>query len=358
MKKILFTALLFLAFSLPVSAAGIVLTPPKFEFNAKPGETINDVIKITNNDSTPLVLNAEAQDFVASGETGQPAFISPEKNDAAISLAKWINVNNGQQTTILPGEKKEIPFTISVPETAEPGGKYGTIFFFPPSEGGQVAIVQKIGTLLLVRVAGEVKEEGKLETFGAFDVSMSGEEVGKSSSRFFYEVLPVNFSVRYHNSGNVHVKPEGKIEMYNMFGQKLNPAGVLSIVNEAGIEMKKELVDYIPVNDAHGNVLAKSTRKFDAPWQGTPYWFQKEDGTKEIRYKGFPVGVYKAELSLTGAKGEQNTESIRFIVFPWKHIFGGLILLVVLIFGVRKYRAWSHAKLEAAIREKIKAEKK
>ena len=357
MKKLLLTALLFFALSLPVSAAGIVLTPPKFEFNAKAGETINDVVKITNNDPTPLVLNAEAQDFVASGETGQPAFISPEKNDVAISLAKWININNGQQVTILPGEKKEIPFTITVPATAEPGGKYGTIFFFPPSQGGQVAIVQKIGSLVLVRVAGDVKEEGKLETFGAFDPKMTGEEVAQSSSQFFFELLPINFSVRYHNTGNVHIKPQGKIQIYNMFGQKLDPAGVLTVVNEAGVEMKKELVDYVSVNDSHGNVLAKSTRKFDSAWQGTPYWFQKEDGTKEVRYKGFPVGIYKAELSLTGAKGEQITQTVRFVVFPWKHIFGGAILLFIVIFGFIKYRKWSHKRFEAELRKRMKAEK-
>ena len=43
---------------------------------------------------------------------------------------------SGDAITIQPGEKKEIPFTITVPKDAEPGGQYGAIFFTPPATTG------------------------------------------------------------------------------------------------------------------------------------------------------------------------------------------------------------------------------
>lgn len=348
-----FILLAFSAFFVPVFAEGIVLSPPKFELDADPGQTLSGVIKITNQNATPLILQSEVKDFVASGETGQPSFVDAGTGNESISLASWITVNNNESLTILPNEKKEIPFTITVPKTAEPGGKYGTIFFFPPSEGGQVAVVQKIGSLILVRVSGEIKEEGKLATFGAYPKEMTGEEVQKKSGDFFFEKTPVNFALRYENSGNVQVKPQGQIEIYNMFGEKVAPAGILSVVNEAGVELQKEIVDYIPVNDGRGNVLAKSTRKFDATWEGTPYWYKEEDGTKIIKYKGFPIGFYKAKLTLTGAKGEVTTDSTMFFVFPWKEIFGGFFGAVILVFGFMKYRRWSRKRLEEEIRKQM-----
>ncbi len=357
-NKILLTLLLTLTFSISVHAAGVVLTPPKHEFNADPGELIKNSITITNKDTKPLILNAEVKDFVASGETGKPTFIDPKENKSNISLGKWVTVNNNETVTIEAGKKVEIPFTIQVPEDAEPGGKYGTIFFSPPSAGGQVAVVQKIGSLLLVRVSGEIKEEGTLSVFGTYDPEIKGEELESSSQDTFYEKPPVNFSVRFQNTGNVHLKPQGQIEIYNMFGQQVAPAGVLSILNEGGVEIRKELVDYIPVNDGRGNVLAQSYRKFDSEWKGTPYWYKEEDGTKVVKFKGYPIGMYTAKLELIGAKGEKILDEVKFIVFPWKEIFGGILAAIILIFGFMKYRKWSHKNLEARIRKQMESEKK
>ena len=355
MKKLLTLLALTFSFALLQSAqaAGIVLTPPKFEFDADPGQTINSVVKITNQNSSSLVLTSEAKDFIASGETGTPTFVDPGEGNEAISLASWININDQQPVVVRPGQKVEIPFTITVPENAEPGGKYGTMFFAPPAGEGQLSVVQKIGSLILVRVSGEIVEEGQLDTFGAYPANLPGEEIPNTSSDFFFEKPPVDFAVRYENTGNVQVKPQGKIEIFNTFGGQVTPAGVLTIINEGGVELRKEIVDYVPVNDGRGNVLAKSFRTFNASWNGIPYWYKEEDGTKVIKYKGYPIGLYTAELSLTGAKGETITESIKFFVFPAKEILGGLLAAVVAIFALIKYRAWSRRRLEEQIRKQM-----
>lgn len=360
MKRVLstlFVIVLVLPLLTELVFASLVLSPPKFEFDADPGQVISGIIKITNKSSDTEVLTPVVEDFVASGETGAPTFIDAAENDAAISISSWINVNDGGTVSVGPNQQVAIPFSINVPTDAEPGGHYGVIFLVPPTGVGQIGITSRIGALILVRVRGDIVEAGGLDTFGIYDKEIKGEDIPASSSGLFFESFPIPFAVRYENTGNIHLKPEGKIEISNIFGGKVDPAGVISITNEKGLEIKKEIVDFVPINDRRGNVLARSFRTYRAEWQGTPYWYRNEDGTKEIRYKGFPIGIYTAKLTLTGTGDEEIAESVRFIVFPWKQIFGGLILISVLAIGFVRYRRWSRARLEAEFKKKYSVKK-
>lgn len=350
LRKAVFVFLVSLSFVSAVNAKGVTLSPPKFEFEISPGESVTGEIKIVNDEENALTLTTSVQDFVAGGETGTPQFIDPEDNDASISLGKWVTVAE-PQVTIEPGEKKSVQFTITAPANAEPGGHYGTIFFAPPGGGGQLSVVQQIGALVLVRVKGEVKEIGSLETFGTYTLAQD-DSFDNATEKGFYETPPVDFIVRYKNDGNVHLKPNGRIEIYNTLGQKLEKIGLQDLYNDQGVLTGQEIVDYIPVNQTLGNVLAKSTRMFRAKFNGEAFWYRLDDGTKELRYKGFPVGRYKAVLTLIGAGGTEISQEINFLIFPWKVIFGygvgGLFILFVLL----KFFKWRNR----SIRERIKKE--
>jgi len=349
----LLVAALLLPFSTSVFAAGLTLVPPKFEFDVEPGTTIRDVIKISNQGTDTLVLTATVQDFVAGGETGEPAFIDASENDPSISISNWIQVTGEDALLVQPGEKKEISFVISVPTDAEPGGHYGAVFFTPPAGGGQVAVTQRIGTLVLVRVKGEINETGHLDTFGAYPETLAGEEIATSSADMLFDSLPVSFATRYENTGNIHLKPAGKIEITNIFGQQVERVGVEAIYNERGVEVSKEIVDYIPVNNGRGNVLAKSFRTFRTSWEGEPYWYRLDDGSKEIRYRGYPIGLYTATLTLDNPGGDDIVETARIIVFPVLHIGGGVLVLVILIFGGMRFARWRQRAAEAAFKKKF-----
>lgn len=348
--KVLFSICLVLVAATQVQAAGITISPPKFEFSVDPGKSVQGTVKLINNDAEDLILESDVQDFIAGNETGQPQFINPEENDSSISLGRWVEISTGAIVVPANGEL-EIGFKITIPQSAEPGGHYGSIFFSPPISEGQVAVVQKIGSLVLVRVSGEVKETGHLETFGSYVIQNKDNFEG-AEEKGFYEYAPVSLAVRYQNEGNIHLKPSGKIEIFNTFGKQLEKIGVENVLNENGLVTAQNIVDYLPVNDLKGNVLAKSTRMFLIDYQGQAYWFQNEDGTKEIKHKGFPVGRYKAKLTLTGAAGATETQEVNFIIFPWKQIFGygfGSIILLTLIVKINRRRRKS-------LREKLRAE--
>src|SRR5690606_8074877 len=96
---------------------------------------------------------------------------------------------------------------------------------------GSAAVTTRVGTLVLLRVSGNVSEQASISTFEAPAYSQQG---------------PVNFSLRIQNEGNVHIRPKGTIIITDMFGRK---------------------VEEIPLDGA--NVLPGSVRKTDSTWEKT-----------------------------------------------------------------------------------------
>ena len=144
----------------------ITISPLTFELTANPGEQINNKIKVINSGPQPIFVRMEVEDFTAVGESGG-VVIQDQENDS-FSLAKWVTMNESE-FTLLPAEQKIIDFSINVPLEGEPGGHYGSILAVasPPDviAGGGSGVSQKVGSLLLLSVAGEVKENLVVEEF-------------------------------------------------------------------------------------------------------------------------------------------------------------------------------------------------
>lgn len=273
--------------------AGFAISPPLFEVSANPGDTIEHSIRLDSLTDTDLPLKIDRKDFVALGEEGQAELVDqPSK----YSLSTWIKPS--AESVKLPAKKSEtVKFKIEVPSNAEPGGHFGSIVFRTEPQaaasGGGTVISQQIGALVLLKVAGEVKEKASILDF--------------KPTQSLFEGGPVSFESRFKNEGNVQVKPTGTITITNLFGQK---------------------IDSVPINSR--TVLPESTRKMQASWPGT----------------GWP-GWYTATLSLNyGSNNHILTSSTRFVVFPYKVIIPVVIALVVL--GILIYRG--RARLVRSIR--------
>jgi hypothetical protein len=312
LSLILFTAVFVIIFSFLTKeiyaqpSQDITISPPKFEETVSPGQTISSSIKIINTSDDEVLMEAVVYDFKPSGEEGRQTFISPESEDPYIdhSLSIWISINT-EPFTIGPKSTKEVNFSIEVPESAEPGGHYAAIFFGPPSSegiegetetalhGGKVSVRGEIGTLLLIRVGGEVKELASIKEF--------------TSVKKLWEKTPVTLITRFYNLGNVHLKPEGFVDIYGFGGKK---------------------IDTLNVNKEKGNVLPISVRKFETNWENKAAF-----------------GKYTAKLSLVyGEKNKVVTAETIFWVIPWKKILFGIIglivLIVILIWGIKRYNRW------------------
>jgi len=240
------------------------------------------------------------EDFTAVGESGG-VVVQDQENDS-FSLAKWVTMSESE-FTLLPAEQKIIDFTINVPVEGEPGGHYGSILAVssPPDviSGGGSGISQKVGSLLLLSVAGEASENLIVKEF----------LVGK-----FFEKPPVDFILRFANNGTVHVRPRGFVSITNMFGRK-----------EVDIPFPQK------------NVLPNSIRKLDVRWDP-------------------PLAIGKYTATLVANYGTENTPLamvVSFWIFPWKMALVILLVLIIIITILIR----SRRRLRLALRVLFKGDK-
>jgi len=277
--------------SAQISGDGLTISPPILELETKPGETYNQIIKITNPTNNLIEVYPQVMNFRASGEGGEPAFYPATEEEANFSLAQWIKFNQSK-VALTPEQVVEFNYSIEVPADAEAGGHYGVIFFAtqPPKaeeDQSQISISSMIGSLILAKVPGTIIEKGFLESFKANRI---------------YLKLPATFQVRISNLGNVHFKPRGDITIKGMFGGES---------------------DKIQLNQARGNVLPDSIRKFEEKW----------NPEKII------IGRYTADLRVVYGESEKTLDGqVVFWVLPLWFLLalGGLILLIVILIIIIK----------------------
>lgn len=277
-------------------AEGVTIAPPIFDLSLAPGESRDQIIKITNPTEDLIELYPSAENFVASGEEGKPEFVSAESEEK-FSIAKWITFDV-PKIAILPRQEIEFHFKMHIPQDAEPGGHYGVVFFStqPPSSEGkasQVSLVAKIGALILVKTPGDISERGDLLDF---------------SGQKFYFRPPAIFTTLLGNSGNVHFKPKGEITIRNWRGKEMTR---------------------LSFNNIGGNVLPESRRKFEDKWNAasSPFW-------------KIPVGRFTADLRLVyGHSDNVLAGKIHFWIIPWWVIVASIFLFfAIIVYFIKRKR--------------------
>lgn len=286
--------------SAQTDSVSLSVTPTLFEMAAEPLQVWNSNVKVINNNRYPLTVYMSVTNFAPQGETGQGKFL-PVFEDVTdgSTLAEWIEITD-QPVVLGPGESKQVPFSVRVPEDATPGGHFAAIMVGtrPPDSDAsfQIKTSQIVTSLFFVRIAGDVIENGVVREF--------------TTSKSFYQEPNATFEVRFENKGNVHIQPQGEIVITNMWGK------------ERGT---------IPINHKthFGNVLPESIRKFEFTWKGEPSFSD--------------IGRYTAVLTL--AYGSDNrkfvTSKTFFWVIPVKPLLtvvGTFVLIVLFIlWAVRAY---------------------
>lgn len=98
-----------------VNAKGISVSPAHFHLNLKPGQSKVYNITVKNNTDKPQKFQIKTHDFNMNGK-GKSAFLPAGTGE--YSLSKWLNVSP-TFFEMRPGEKKEVSFTVSIPDTPE-----------------------------------------------------------------------------------------------------------------------------------------------------------------------------------------------------------------------------------------------
>lgn len=279
----------------------VSVTPPLFQLTIGRAEEWSSVIKIVNNNNYDVDYYATVVNFEAQGENGKGDF-KPiiDGGDYTGTLAGWITVAPSP-ISVPKNSSGNVPFTVKIPEDAPPGGHYAAVLIgtepgLNDAQGNALKVSSFVSSLLFVRVKGEAREAGRIREF--------------SSVKNIYTDSVSDFVLRFENTGNTHLRPQGLITIYNMFGKE-----------RGRVEVNQKSV--------FGNVLPESVRKFEFTW----------NGADDV----FDIGRYSAEATLSfGEEGKQSTTARTTFwivpVVPVATVLGTLFGFGLLMFLlVRRY---------------------
>lgn len=284
-----------------MQAQTLSVSPTLFQMSANPSQSWSSEVRVINVNDYEITVYPQVVNFAPSGENGQGAMVPIFSDETkGQTLAEWVALS-GSAFVIPPGQTVSIPFSVTVSATAAPGGHYAAILIGtkPPQTSAtspQVQTAQFVTSLLFVRISGDIVEVGNIREFTTVDSIVPKPEV--------------EFEIRFQNTGNVHLQPQGDITITNMWGA------------QRGI---------IPINyQTHfGNVLPNSIRKFNFSWTGESSLYD--------------IGRFKAVATLGFGENEKNfvTSTVFFWIIPLKQIVIALLVIISLLwmfsFAIKLY---------------------
>jgi len=288
---------------LPVRAQSLSLGiyPPLLEVMIKPGKSITQVYKLSNEGEADLVVKGEILAFNPLGEQGEI-----QLSDQQSPAHEWISFQNadlglGQNFAVKAGQSQQIVLKIKVPLEAKEDDYYLTLLFeTQPSdlnEGLSEARAQaKIGTNLLLTVSetGEPPRKAEIIEF----------KVQSAKLKVIDSFTPPQFVLRIKNTGRSLFKPMGTITTTGWFGQKY------------------------PLNLLPENILTKSIRKIGC---------ENDKETKICRLKAkFLLGPYSAKVEFGLDKiSNDYAAQVNFIALPIK-LFGVVFFIIIILVFIIK----------------------
>ncbi|MEK7478252.1 MAG: hypothetical protein AAB645_02710 [Patescibacteria group bacterium] len=279
----------------PLPTPGMfAVSPTRNEIRLNPGESTIKNIYITNKLGRDADFKIEIEDISGTKNLSQ-VIAYYGTGLGPYSIKNYVIVNDSV-VNVPAGGTKAIPIMISLPKNAKPGGFYGGVFFSVVNNAqtsGGAKIINRLGSLLFLRVKGEVMEKGEVKIFNII-----------GGRHYLFTNNPIDFQVVFANTGNIY----------------LNPYGVVEIKNAKGQVLENYTID---------------------PW----FVFPDSERARQIHWTHkFLVGRYTASLLLNVGYTENHTETANwdFWIIPWWIIVlaavSVIFIIIVLFKMIAKFR--------------------
>lgn len=194
--------------SQPASAManGMRISPLRSDITIAAGSSGKVDVSVTNVTKSTVSLRPIENDFVASGEAGEPALILDSNSYAPSHSLKRFMVPLSP-FTVAPGQTQTVSVNIIVPKTAQAGGYFGALRFAPTSlngpAGSGAAVGESVGSLILLTIPGPTVEQLTLTNF---DVQQNG-----GTATNFRTPSNLALLLRFQDKGNLQEAPFGQI---------------------------------------------------------------------------------------------------------------------------------------------------
>lgn len=178
---------------------------PNFAYSLPPGGTLSDALVVTNKGDAPLTLDVYAAD----------GFLTPdgtldvlEAGEESTALGAWVQVET-PAIVLEPGAAAEVPFTLTVPEDAQPGDyAAGIVSSLLVENAAGVSVDRRLGSRVHLRVQGDLAPALAVSGLRV-DYDAGGNPVAPGAAT-------VTFTVT--NTGNSRVAPTEQVQVAGLFG--------------------------------------------------------------------------------------------------------------------------------------------
>lgn len=179
------------------SLQGLLLSPLRTEISLAPGTVYGGALTVANKTTAPMVVSLNAEEFSVINQQYDYAFTEESQ------VAKWA-VFNPSELTLAAGESKTVSYQVSAPLSAEPGGRYISLFASTDTgvHDGGVNSRQRIASLLYITVLGDVTRAGYL-------ISLTSPWAINGESKW---------SVAIQNTGTTHFRSRYTVNIHNVLG--------------------------------------------------------------------------------------------------------------------------------------------
>jgi hypothetical protein len=180
-----------------ISSKGLTFSPLRSEFDVASGTSHEGILRVSNLTDKPMSIHLSAEAFSVINQRYDYAF------SAESDVAKWVSFVP-QDIDLMAGESKNATYAVGVPLTAEPGGRYISLFASTDtatsSEG--VKSRQRVASLIYLTVLGDVSRVGRL-------VSLSSPWAISGSSQW---------SAALQNTGTTHFRSRYEVRVQYLIG--------------------------------------------------------------------------------------------------------------------------------------------
>ncbi|MFF4901671.1 WxL protein peptidoglycan domain-containing protein [Streptomyces sp. NPDC001068] len=251
--------------------ASKIAARPYFYLSLDPGQTITDKVAVANKTGAPLTFRLYAADAYNTARDG--GFAVRTVKERMRGVGAWAKPGKAR-VTVPPHRTVTVPFTLRVPEGAEPGDHPGAIVALDervdPGAGSLALGVQRaVGARVYLRVSGPTLPAVSVENVHLVHHQPLVPGLGDSTATVSYTL---------HNTGNVTLNPTVRLRAEGLFGRTLLSRDLTGIPSE---------------------LLPGERVRLTAPWHGAPQ---------------FDWG----NVTLTAsAAGTRESASASFLALPW-----------------------------------------
>ncbi|MEU3458722.1 DUF916 domain-containing protein [Streptomyces sp. NPDC006733] len=185
-----------------------------FTLEAGPGTTLKDKVSVSNLSDAPMRFKVYGADAYNTPRDGGFAVRGPE--EVSKDVGTWVKLAQGS-LTVPPRTRADIPFTLTVPDTATPGDHPGAIVALNTEVDrtkGSVAVGVRraVGARIYLRVSGPSLPALSIENVRVDHGQPWLPGTGKSGATIHYTLV---------NRGNVSLLPRLRVKATGLFGGTL-----------------------------------------------------------------------------------------------------------------------------------------